>query len=163
MAEKTVYLSLGSNLGDREDNLRRACEAIEREHLHILKRSSLYETEPQDVANQRWFVNLVLECQTHCFPLQLLTILQKIERDLGRVRGAGTVRKGPRTIDIDILQFGNVLMDTPQLTLPHSRMLERRFVLEPLLEIAPELRHPGTKEPLTKYLSQVARQKVRKL
>lgn len=163
MAVRTVYLSLGSNLGEREDNLRRACDALDSEHLHILKRSSVYETEPQDVANQRWFLNMVIECETRCFPLQLLTILQRIERNLGRVRGAGTVRKGPRTIDIDILLIGNVLMDTAQLTVPHPRLLERRFVLEPLLEIAPELRHPRTKEPFAKFLSQVARQKLRKV
>lgn len=162
MSAKIVYLSLGSNIGDREANLRRACEAIESEDLRILKRSSIYETEPQEVATQAWFLNLVIECETRRFPVQLMTILLKIEREMGRVRGAGTVRKGPRTIDIDILLFGNVIMETPLLTLPHPRMLERRFVLEPLLEIASELRHPQTKEPLTKYLAQVTRQKIKK-
>lgn len=163
MSAKTVYLSLGSNLGDREENLRRACEALESEHLRILRRSSLYETEPQDVAGQRWFLNQVVECETRCFPIQLLTILQRIEREMGRTRGAGTVHRGPRTLDIDILLFGNAAIETAQLMVPHPRMLERRFVLEPLLEIAPELRHPQTKEPLARYLAQVARQKVRKI
>jgi 2-amino-4-hydroxy-6-hydroxymethyldihydropteridine diphosphokinase len=163
MAAKIVYLSLGSNLGDRERNLRRACEALETEQVHILKRSSMYETEPQDVTAQAWFLNMVVECETRCFPIQLLTLLQRIEHELGRMRSAGVMRRGPRTIDIDILLFGNVIMDTAQLSVPHPRMLERRFVLEPLLEIAPELRHPQTKEPLAKYLAHVARQKIRKL
>jgi 2-amino-4-hydroxy-6-hydroxymethyldihydropteridine diphosphokinase len=163
MAAKIVYLSLGSNLGDREENLCRACEALEREHVQILKRSSIYETEPQDVAGQGWFLNMVVECETRCFPIQLLTLLQRIERELGRVRGSGVLRRGPRTIDIDVLLFGSVIMDTAQLVVPHPRMLERRFVLEPLLEIAPALRHPQTKEPLAKYLAPVARQKMRKL
>lgn len=161
MAAKTVYLSLGSNLGDREDNLLRACEALEAEHVHIVKRSSMYETEPQDAVGQRWFLNMALECETGCFPVQLLTVLQKIERKLGRVRGAGSMRNAPRTIDIDILLFGPAIMNTAQLTIPHPRMLERRFVLEPVVEIAPELRHPQTKELLAKYLGRVAGQKVR--
>jgi 2-amino-4-hydroxy-6-hydroxymethyldihydropteridine diphosphokinase len=163
MPAKTVYLSLGSNLGDREENLRRACEALEAEHVHILKRSSIYETEPQDAPGQRWFLNMALECETQRFPLQLLTMLQKIERNLGRVRSAGSVRNAPRTLDIDILLFGPAIMDTEQLTIPHPRMLERRFVLEPLVEIAPDLRHPQTKEPLARHLAKVAAQKVRKL
>jgi 2-amino-4-hydroxy-6-hydroxymethyldihydropteridine diphosphokinase len=163
MAAKTVYLSLGSNLGEREENLRRACDALETEHIRILKRSSLYETEPQDAGGQRWFLNMALECETRCFPMQLLTVLQKIEHKLGRVRGAGSGRNAPRTIDIDILLFGPAIIDTAQLTIPHPRMLERRFVLEPLLEIAPELRHPQTKEPLTRHSGKVAAQKVRKL
>jgi 2-amino-4-hydroxy-6-hydroxymethyldihydropteridine diphosphokinase len=162
MASKTVYLSLGSNLGEREENLERACEALEAEHVHIVKRSSIYETEPQDASSQRWFLNMALECETRCFPVQLLTLLQKIERKLGRVRASGAVRNAPRTIDIDILLFGNAVMQTSQLTIPHPRMLERRFVLEPLIEIAPELRHPQTKELLTKYLARVAAQKLRR-
>jgi 2-amino-4-hydroxy-6-hydroxymethyldihydropteridine diphosphokinase len=163
MASKTVYLSLGSNLGNREENLRRACEALETERVHIVKRSSFYETEPQDAVGQRWFVNMALEGETRCFPVQLLTTLQKIERKLGRRRGAGSVHGGPRTIDIDILLFGNAVVETSQLVIPHPRMLDRRFVLEPLLEIAPELRHPQTKDLLTRYLGRVAGQKLRKL
>lgn len=162
MADKQVYLSLGSNLGDREQNLRRAMEALERQGVHIVKRSSLYETEPQDFPHQPWFLNMILECQTRLFPVQLLTVLQRIENELGRVR-TGAVRRGPRTIDIDILLFGAAIMDTPRLVIPHPRMFERRFVLEPLLEIAPDLRHPLTREPLRKYCNAVAAQKVRKL
>ena len=162
MASKTVYLSLGSNIGDREENLRRACEALEADHVHVLKRSSIYETEPQELAEQRWFLNMALEYETRCFPMQLLTLLQKIERKLGRVRGPSSIPSGPRTIDIDILVFQNIVMQTPKLVIPHPRMLDRRFVLEPLVEIAPELRHPQTKELLSKYLGRVTGQKVRR-
>jgi 2-amino-4-hydroxy-6-hydroxymethyldihydropteridine diphosphokinase len=163
MGVKRVYLSLGSNVGEREENLDRALRALERDHIHVIAQSSIYETEPQDVVQQRWFLNLAVECETRYFPLQLLGATERIERELGRERGAGTVRRGPRVIDIDILLFGNVVMATPQLTIPHPRMLERRFVLEPLLEIAPELRHPGTRELLSKYLGKLGAQKVRRL
>ncbi len=163
MAAKTVFLSLGSNLGAREKNLERALARLEQHHIHVVSRSSIYETEPQDVVQQSWFLNMVVECETNCFPLQLLALLQRIEHELGRVRGAGTIRRGPRTIDIDILLFGSTVMNMPQLTIPHSRISQRRFVLEPLLEIAPNLKHPETKEPLSAYLSNVAAQKIRKL
>lgn len=163
MAAKRIFLSLGSNLGPREQNLERALAALKTDHIHVLSRSSIYETEPQDVVGQPWFLNMVVECETSCFPLELLAVLQKIERELGRLRGVGAVQRGPRTIDIDILLFGKVVMNTRQLTIPHARMLERRFVLEPLLEIAPDWKHPETKEPLRKFSSKVAAQKVRKL
>ncbi|MGI9073924.1 MAG: 2-amino-4-hydroxy-6-hydroxymethyldihydropteridine diphosphokinase [Bryobacteraceae bacterium] len=162
MPLKRVYLSLGSNVGEREENLNRALRALERDNIHLLAQSSVYETEPQDVVQQRWFLNLAVECETLYFPLQMLGAIQRIERELGRERGAGAVRGGPRVIDIDILLLGSVVMATRQLTIPHPRMLERRFVLEPLLEIAPELRHPGTREPLSKYLGKLEGQKVRR-
>ena len=163
MPMKRAYLSLGSNIGEREENLDRALRALQRDHIHVLAQSSVYETEPQDVIQQRWFLNLAVECETRYFPLQLLGATERIERELGRERGAGAIRRGPRVIDIDILLLGNLLMATPRLTIPHPRMLERRFVLEPLLEIAPELRHPGTREPLSKYLCKLEGQKVRRL
>ena len=162
MSSKLVYLSLGSNLGERELNLERALVALEKQQIQVIAHSSLYETEPQDVRKQPWFLNMAAACHTRCFPVQLLTLLQRIERELGRVR-AGTVSKGPRIIDIDLLLFGNVMMETSRLIIPHPRMLERRFVLEPLLEIAPDLRYPGTKEPLSKYLPKVAGQSVRRI
>jgi 2-amino-4-hydroxy-6-hydroxymethyldihydropteridine diphosphokinase len=162
MALKTVYLAFGSNLGNRRQNLDRACELLEAAQIHLVKRSSIYETEPRDVSTQPWFLNMAAACETRYFPLQLLTILQRIERELGRSRGAASVPRGPRTIDIDILLFQNIVMETPQLTIPHPRMLDRRFVLEPLAEIAPHLRHPKTKELLIRYLSRVSNQKVRR-
>ena len=131
---------------------------LENEKIHLIERSSIYETEPQDVTNQPWFLNMAIACETRCFPLQLLTAIRDVERQMGRVR---RIRRGPRIIDIDILLFGSAVVDTPQLTVPHPRMLERRFVIEPLLEIAPDLVHPVTKRPLRDYLSSVKTQKLR--
>ena len=162
MPSKLVYLSLGSNLGDRDKYLADALELLEAHQVHIIARSSVYETEPQDVTNQPWFLNIVVACETRRFPLQLLGVLQHIERELGRVRGASIIRRGPRTIDIDILLFGSAIVDTGKLTIPHPRMLERRFVLEPLIEIAPDLKFPPTNKPLKSYLPALAGQKVRK-
>lgn len=150
-------------MGNREENLERAIAALADTELRILARSSVYETEPQDVVQQRWFLNLCLECETRYFPMQLLGAIQRVERELGRERGPGAIRRGPRPIDIDILLFSNVVMSTPQLTIPHPKMLERRFVLEPLLEIAPELRNPASKEAFRRYLDKLEGQKVRKL
>ncbi|HEX4750437.1 MAG TPA: 2-amino-4-hydroxy-6-hydroxymethyldihydropteridine diphosphokinase [Bryobacteraceae bacterium] len=163
MASKLVYLSLGSNIGDREKAINDALIAIEHEQIHITARSSLYETEPQDVTDQPWFLNQVACCETRLFPLQLLNTLLRIERELGRLRGSGAIRRGPRTIDIDILLYGSANIDLPQLAIPHPRMLERRFVLEPITEIAPDLKMPGTGKPLKSYLPAVAAQKLRKL
>ena len=155
-------MSLGSNLGDRRANLGAAIAALEREHIHVISRSSIYETEPQDVANQPWFLNMVVECESNYFPRQMFRVVERIERELGRVR-TGVVPRGPRAIDIDILLLGNIVMETEQLIIPHPRMFNRRFVLEPLLEIAPEIRHPRTKEPISRYAAGVARQRVKKV
>jgi 2-amino-4-hydroxy-6-hydroxymethyldihydropteridine diphosphokinase len=160
MNEKTVYLSLGSNLGEREDRLSQALDALEREQISVTARSSIYETEPQDVANQPWFLNMAVECRTRAMPLQLLNLLLRIEGEIGRVRPAN-LQRGPRLIDLDILLFGNAVIEMPRLTVPHPRMLQRRFVLEPLLEIAPNLRHPVTREPLRSYLAATLKQQVR--
>ena len=162
MRDKTVYLSLGSNLGNRQENLSKAIAALERDGIRVTARSSIYESEPQDVREQPWFLNQVIACETRCFPLQLLTIAQRVERELGRVR-AGVMRRGPRTMDIDILLFEQVKMQTARLTIPHPRMLERRFALEPLLEIAPELREPGSREPLRSYLARLKAQAVKRM
>jgi 2-amino-4-hydroxy-6-hydroxymethyldihydropteridine diphosphokinase len=145
-------------MGQREENLARALALLEREQIHAIARSSVYETEPQDVAAQAWFLNIAVACETRFFPLQLLTALLRIEREMGRIR---RFPRGPRIIDIDVLLVGSAIIDTPRLTIPHPRMLERRFVLEPLLEIAPELVHPVTKRPLRYYLSEVKAQKLR--
>jgi len=160
MNEKTVYLSLGSNMGEREDRLGQALGALERDGVAIVARSSVYETEPQDVTNQPWFLNMAVQCRTRALPLQLLNLLLRIEREIGRVRHA-KLQRGPRPIDIDLLLFGNAVITLPQLTVPHPRMLQRRFVLEPLLEIAANLRHPVTREPLQTYLAATLNQQVR--
>src|ERR1051326_9107975 len=130
---KTVHLSLGSNIGDRAANLRQAIEAL-RSWGDVTAVSSFYETEPVEFIRQAWFLNCVVVLETEKMPKQLLAGVMQIEREMGRKR---TVAKGPRVIDIDILLFGSSIVDTPQLTIPHPAMHERRFVLEPLAEVAP--------------------------
>jgi 2-amino-4-hydroxy-6-hydroxymethyldihydropteridine diphosphokinase len=154
---KTVYLSLGSNLGDRAANLRRALELLASPEVGITRLSSTYETEPQDLRHQPWFLNIIAEIETTLFPLQLLGRIQKIEKELGRQR---VVDKGPRTLDIDIVLFGDSVINTPRLHVPHPRMQDRRFVLEPLAELAPELRHPLTRRTIREMLAATASQKV---
>ena len=146
---KLIYLSLGSNIGDRERNLRAAVERLGAPGLRVLRVSPVYETEPVDYTDQRWFLNLVVEAETTLFPLQLLARVQKIERALGRVR---TVPKGPRIIDIDILLYGAAVVHGAKLEIPHPRMAERRFVLVPLHDLAPDLRHPVTRATVTELL-----------
>jgi 2-amino-4-hydroxy-6-hydroxymethyldihydropteridine diphosphokinase len=146
---KTIYLSLGSNIGNREENLRAAIEQVGGAGLRAKRVSPIYETEPVDLAAQRWFLNLVVEAETDLFPLQILARTQKIERALGRVR---TVPKGPRTIDIDILLYGNTVMRSATLEIPHPRIAERRFVLVPLADLDPNLRHPVTRKTVREML-----------
>jgi len=136
-----VYLSLGSNLGDRAANLRIAIDSL-RELGEVVAVSSFYETEPMEVSDQPWFVNCAVALKTELMPRQFLSRMLKIEREMGRRR----VRpKGPRTIDIDIVLFGNSVVHTPQLDVPHPAMHQRRFVLQPLSEIAADVRHPVLK------------------
>jgi 2-amino-4-hydroxy-6-hydroxymethyldihydropteridine diphosphokinase len=135
---KTAYLSLGSNLGDRAENLRDAIASLGALG-EVSAVSSLYETEPVEVVAQPWFLNCAVTLVTEKMPRQLLAGVLKIEQVMGRRR---TQQKGPRIIDIDILLFGSSVVDTAQLTIPHPAMHERRFVLEPLAEIAPDVRHP---------------------
>ena len=146
---KTAYLSLGSNVGDRERMLSDALRLIQGPDLRVLRVSSVYETEPMEVRDQPWFLNLVAEIETDLFPRQLLSRTQKVEKQLGRKR---TVPKGPRAIDIDIVLYGSSVIDTPELTVPHPRMAERRFVLEPLAELAPGLRHPLLRRTISELL-----------
>src|SRR6266852_3816850 len=139
MGEKTAYLSLGSNVGDREKNLRVAIDALPHAGVAIAKVSSFYETEPVDFLDQPWFLNCVVEAETHFDPFMLLRALREIETRMGSKK---VVAKGPRLIDMDILLYGNEAIDTPELQVPHPRMHQRRFVLAPLAEIAPRARHP---------------------
>jgi len=135
---KTVYLSLGSNVGNREENLRDAIGRL-KSAGQVISVSSFYETEPVEFTEQAWFVNCAVALGTEQTPEQLMETLLGIEEEIGRRR---TKKKGPRTIDIDILLFENTIIDSPGLTIPHPAMHKRRFVLEPLAEIAPEVRHP---------------------
>jgi 2-amino-4-hydroxy-6-hydroxymethyldihydropteridine diphosphokinase len=156
---KTVYLGLGSNLGDRREHLNRARALLEAPDLRIARASSIYETEPRDFLDQPWFLNQVIEANTTLFPRQLLARLQKIEREIGRKR---TIAKGPRVIDIDILLYGESIVQSSALQIPHPRMPDRRFVLEPLTELAPDVRHPVTKKTIREMLTRVVDQGVRR-
>jgi 2-amino-4-hydroxy-6-hydroxymethyldihydropteridine diphosphokinase len=155
----TVYLSLGSNLGDRALNLALARKHLEAEDVRILRASSIYETAPRDLTAQPWFLNQVIEAETSLFPRQLLHRVLKVERAMGRKR---TAPKGPRVIDVDILLFGASTVSTPELDIPHPRMAERRFVLEPLAELAPDLRHPVMLKSVRDMLAKVMDQAVRR-
>jgi 2-amino-4-hydroxy-6-hydroxymethyldihydropteridine diphosphokinase len=156
---KTVYLALGSNLGDRRAHLDRARELLRTADFVITRVSSIYETEPREIRDQPWFLNQAIEARTALFPRQLLRHTQQIERRMGR---ALTIPKGPRVIDVDILLYGEAIVNAADLRIPHPRIGERRFVLEPLAELAPELRHPVTKKTVREMLSAVAVQVVRR-
>ena len=136
---RRAYLGLGSNLGNRVANIRRALEKLSAAEVKIHRISSLYETEPVDYLAQPWFVNCVAEVDTQLAPQQLLKACKAVERALGR---RPSIPKGPREIDIDILFYENVVVRSATFRIPHARLEERRFVLVPLCELAPELHHP---------------------
>jgi 2-amino-4-hydroxy-6-hydroxymethyldihydropteridine diphosphokinase len=142
MAEKKVYFSLGSNIGDREKNLHAAIAALAKAGVRVTEISSFYETEPVDLREQPWFLNCVVEGETKVPALELLRALRGIEKQMGSKK---LVAKGPRLIDLDILLYGDETIDTPELQVPHPRMRLRKFVLVPLAEIAPNLKHPSWK------------------
>jgi len=156
---KTAYLSLGSNVGDRAANIERGLELLESPELHVVCRSALYETEPQEVRAQPWFLNMAAAVETSLYPRQLLSRIAHVEKEMGRQR---VVHKGPRTLDIDILLFGTAIIDMPDLVIPHPAMAARRFVLEPLAEIAPDLRHPVLGRTIRELLADIRGQEVRR-
>jgi 2-amino-4-hydroxy-6-hydroxymethyldihydropteridine diphosphokinase len=134
-----VYLSLGSNVGDRIANLRVALAALPGVGLSVTRVSQFYETEPVDYLQQAWFLNCVVEAETALLPAELLRQLRAIEARMGSKKAFA---KGPRLLDLDILLYGDQVVDQPDLQVPHPRMAQRRFVLVPLAEIAPEVTHP---------------------
>lgn len=152
------YLGLGSNQGDRLGNLRRAASALERRGVRVRAASSVYETEPQgDVPDQPDFLNACLAVETELGPDELLDVCKGVEAELGRPPGGP--RHAPRPLDVDLLAFDGVELRTPRLTLPHPEIRNRRFVIEPLLELAPELTlSDGTR--LAEELPSVREQRV---
>ena len=153
-----VYLSLGSNLGDREGNLRRTCEALS-SFLRDLRLSPIYRTDPLYVVDQPPFLNAAVEGAVDLAPQDLLGRIHAVEAEMGRDRSRET-RRGPRTLDIDILLYGALVLESPELTIPHPRLLERAFALVPLLDLAPEIMDPRTGRPLRAALEAVGRRGV---
>ena len=154
---KTVYLGLGSNLGDRAATLAAAVRKLDSPELRFIRASGLYETEPIGLKEQPWFLNQVAEFETSLFPRQLLGRAQKIENELGRERG---VRDGPRTLDIDILLYGSAIVQCEELEIPHPRFRERRFVLAPLAELNPDLRDPVSGQQVKVLLARLTGQTI---
>ena len=147
-------------MGDREALLRSALEKLEAGDLRLKRVSGFYETEPVGLREQAWFLNLAAEFETELFPQQLLRRTQRVERELGRKRG---LVNGPRTIDVDILLYGDSVVQTAELDIPHPRFRERRFVLAPLAELKPGLRDPVTGRTVAQMLGSLKDQVVRKL
>jgi 2-amino-4-hydroxy-6-hydroxymethyldihydropteridine diphosphokinase len=151
MAEKTVYLSLGSNVGEREGNLRAAIAGLPAAGVRVTRVSAFYETEPVDYLEQGWFLNCVVEGETEVTAEELLRSLREIETRMGSKK---LVAKGPRLIDMDILLYGQETIELPDLQVPHPQMHLRRFVLVPLTEIAAEVRHPTLKRAARELLEE---------
>lgn len=147
----TTYLSLGSNVGQHAENIATAIAALNERGVRVLRESSLYETEPVGLREQPWFLNCVVEAETTLAPERLIDAVLDIEKQMGRQR---SIPGGPRLIDIDILFYGGEVVRAPSLEIPHPRLADRRFVLVPLHEIAPSLRHPMSKKTVAELLSE---------
>ena len=153
-----VFIGIGGNLGDREDNINKAVSALS-DHFNNVTCSQMYKTEPRDYYDQDYFINVVVKGVTDLTPLEILELTQSIEKGGGRTRNKKKP-KGPRTIDLDILLFGNEVVNKNDLKIPHPSMKERKFVLIPLLELDHEIFDPQTGIPYYKYLEKVEKQGV---
>ena len=146
----TIYLGLGSNLGDRAENLRQAIEKLAPE-ISVTKVSPVYETEPMYGAQQAKFLNAVVEADTGLAAMEVLRKIKAIEKEMGEHE-----HNGPRTIDLDVLFYANEKIETPELTIPHSGIAERAFVLMPMNDIAPDFVHPVLRGTIAELLAQLA-------
>ncbi len=157
----TAYIGLGSNMGDKSGNILKSLDLLGQfKKIKVVKRSSLYETEPVGYEDQDWFVNAVAELETELSPRELLDALMKIEQDMGRKR---EIKWGPRTIDLDILLYDQLCLNEPDLIIPHPRMHERSFVLVPLAEIAPNVKHQSLDRTINELLKSLNSAKLVKL
>jgi 2-amino-4-hydroxy-6-hydroxymethyldihydropteridine diphosphokinase len=147
-----AFIGVGSNLGNREKHCNNAVRFLEESGIAVLKRSTMIETEPWGVTEQPSFMNMVIEIMTDLNPAELLALLKKTERASGRT---GTIRWGPRIIDLDILFYDDRVVKTPDLEIPHPRISEREFVLRPLAEIAPDIVHPVLKKNVRTLLREL--------
>lgn len=149
-----VYISLGSNLGDREKNIQEAIKLInEQRSIKVINLSSNYETEPVGFKEQDWFFNVVIELETTLLPQKLLVVLKQVEAKLGKK----TERKwGPRTIDLDILLYDDLILNSQDLQIPHKLMHQRRFVLIPLTQIAPNIKHPVLNKTMKELVAELS-------
>ena len=143
-----IYIALGSNIGNKEQNITKAIALLkQQEEVKVTKVSSIYETKPVGYQNQPNFLNCTIEIQTNLSPEELLNLTKSIEIKLKRKK---TIKNGPRTIDLDILFYKNLIINTKNLTIPHPRLHKRRFVLDPLNEIAPNHNHQILKKTIKK-------------
>ena len=149
-----AYIGIGSNLGNRQENCLRAIELLQKKGIIVIKRSSLYETEPWGVKDQPRFINMAIEIDTSLEPKELLKILKNIEKELGREKSS---KWGPRIIDLDILLFDDIILNEDNLKIPHPLMQERDFVLRPLCEIAPDIYHPSLKLSMYELMQKIHR------
>jgi len=154
--EHTVYIALGTNLGDRSANLRAAIESLPPK-VTVLNKSHVYETPPWGYEDQPAFLNMVIKAETDLEPDALLAYLKQLEVELGR---EGNFRWGPRLIDLDILFYDDLVLDTPPLVIPHPRLHERAFVLVPLMDVASDILHPVLQKKVLDLLDKIDRQGI---